>query len=76
MGNGQRVGFWKDKWCEDELLYVSFPSLFALALIVEGGGWVPCFSRSFNDWEVESVERFLLKLQAKMVYRDEEDMVI
>ena len=20
----------------------------------EGGGWIPCFSRSFNDWEVEN----------------------
>ena len=34
------------------------------------------FSRSFNDQEVESVERFVLKLQAKRVYRDEEDRVI
>ncbi|RVW79958.1 GPCR-type G protein 1 [Vitis vinifera] len=23
------------------------------------GGWDPCFSRAFNDWEVEEVERFL-----------------
>ena len=25
--------------------------------LVEEVGWTPCFSRSFNDWEVESVER-------------------
>lgn len=43
---------------------------------VDGGGEVPRFSRSFNDWEVESVERFLLFLQAKRVLRDEEDIMI
>ena len=44
--------FWKHKWCEDELLCVSFPYLFHLAIskygwvadvwnsIVKGGGWV------------------------------------
>ena len=30
IGNGQRVRFWKDKWCGDFPLCVSFPSLFAL----------------------------------------------
>ena len=61
MGNGQRVKFWKDIGCGDELLCVSFPSLFALAVFKdawvkdmwccsEGGeSWSPLFSRSFND---------------------------
>ena len=30
----------------------------------------------FNDWEMESVECFLLKLHAKRVHRDVEDKVI
>ncbi|KAL6332055.1 hypothetical protein AAG906_020734 [Vitis piasezkii] len=42
----------------------------------ERGGWAICFSRSFNDWEVERVECFLLKIQAKRVYRDEEDRML
>ena len=29
MGNGWRVKFWRDKWCENNPLSVSFPSLFA-----------------------------------------------
>ncbi|RVW96262.1 Dolichyl-diphosphooligosaccharide--protein glycosyltransferase subunit STT3A [Vitis vinifera] len=41
----------------------------------EEGGGSPCFSRSFNDWEVDFVERFLLCLHGKRVCRDEEDMV-
>ena len=31
MGNGRRINFLKDRWCGDELLYVSFPFLHALA---------------------------------------------
>ncbi|RVW73904.1 hypothetical protein CK203_056320 [Vitis vinifera] len=31
----------------------------------EEGGWSPRFSRPFNDWEVEEVERFLLAIQGK-----------
>ena len=31
VGNGQRVRFWKDKWCGIDPLRDSFPSLFSLA---------------------------------------------
>ena len=31
VGNGRRVRFWLDKWCGDESLKDTFPSLFALA---------------------------------------------
>lgn len=58
---GQRVSFWRDKWCEDKPLCDSFPSLFALAVSKEtwvkdvwnvskgGGSWSPRFTRPFND---------------------------
>ena len=71
-----------------EPLCISFPSLFALAISKDAwvadvwnfegkrGGWAPCFSRSFNDWEAERVKRFLLKIQTKRAYRDEEDRMI
>ena len=42
----------------------------------DGGGWTPLFSRVFNDWEIELVERFLQKIQAFKVQREEEDRVI
>ncbi|RVW93332.1 Protein detoxification 47, chloroplastic [Vitis vinifera] len=29
----------------------------------DGGCWAPCFSRRLNDWELNIVERFLLRLQ-------------
>ena len=38
VGNGMRVRFWLDKWCGDESLKDTFPSLFALATSMEA--WV------------------------------------
>ena len=32
VGDGRRLNFWKDKWCGEVALRVSFPSLFALAV--------------------------------------------
>ena len=30
LGNGQRVKFWKDKWCGDATLYTFFPALYVI----------------------------------------------
>ena len=61
VGNGRRVRFWKDSWCGDEALSMSFPSLYTLATFKEAwvvqvwdtlgedGVWNPCFLRSFID---------------------------
>ena len=35
VGNGQRVGFWKDKWCGAAPLCVSFLALFVIAMSKE-----------------------------------------
>ena len=40
------------------------------------GGWIPCFSRSFNDWEVEAVERLLSTLQGKRLVVGLKDRVL
>ena len=42
----------------------------------DGDCWAPCFSRWLNDWEVEIVECFLLRLQGWRVCRDEEDKLL
>ena len=86
VGNGQKVRFWRDRWCGDSPLCVSFPSLFALTVDKEAwvtdiwdplteGGWNPCFSRAFNDWAVEEAARFLERLHGKRVLEDVNDMV-
>ena len=38
VGDGQRIKFWKDRWCKDYHLYLSFSSLFAIACSKEA--WV------------------------------------
>ena len=86
VGDGRKVSFWKDKWCRTTPLRESFPSLFALTTSKEawvnevwtafgerGGSWSPCFSRPFNDWEMEEVERLFCCLGGKKVNVDEED---
>ena len=79
LGNGRRLGFWKDPWCNETVLCNEFPTLFNLAVhkdarVVdvwdssrEEGGWSPIFLRPFNDWEMEEVERFLHFLINKKV---------
>ena len=67
--NKRRVKFWNDRWCREEPLYVSFPSLYALALSKEarvaslwdqlgewGNNWNLYFSRNLNNWELDNVE--------------------
>ena len=38
VGNGKRVRFWEDRWRGDEILSISFPSLYALVTSKEA--WV------------------------------------
>ena len=66
----------------------SFPSLLAISLAKDvwvsdvwnpdgvGDDWTPLFSRAFNDWEIEMVERFMLKIQVFRVQRDDKDKVV
>ena len=37
-GNGLKVRFWKDKWCGDDPLYVTFSSLFSFGRFKRGVG--------------------------------------
>ncbi|RVW63391.1 hypothetical protein CK203_055912 [Vitis vinifera] len=84
----QKVRFWKDKWCGTTPLCEAFPCLFALATSKEawvnevwtatgerGGSWSPCFTRPFNDWEMEEVERLFCCLDGKKGNVGEEDRV-
>ena len=61
LGDGRRVSFWKDIWCDEEALCLAYPTLFNLVVHKyakatkvwdhnkEEGGWYPIFLRSFND---------------------------
>ena len=55
LGDGMRISFWKDVWCDEEALRSLFPSMFILAVQKdamvadlwncnrEEGGWSPTF---------------------------------
>ena len=85
LGDGRRLRFWKDIWCSEVALSTVFPTLFNLtthkdAKVVDvwdysrvEGGWSPVFLRSFNDWEVEEVEKFLRLLHNRKISPDQED---
>lgn len=84
MDNGSRVTFSRDKWCGDDPLTVSFPSLFALATSKDRvadlwshsngrGVWTPRFSRNLNNWKIKIVEHFLAMLLIKVVVERGED---
>ena len=79
LGDGRRIRFWKDVWCGKEALCSLFPSMYLLAMqkdamvadlwnwVREEGGWSLTFLRSFNDWEMEKVERFLSSIHRKKI---------
>ena len=88
LGNGSRISFWKDAWCGEEALRLTFPNLFRLTAQKNAkaadlwnresgeGGWNPIFLRSFNDWEMEEVDRFLQILCRKQINPLMEDKIL
>ena len=88
IGDGRKLRFWKDKWYGNDVLYDSFPSMYALVASKEAwlvelwdsmgeeGSWNPKFSRPFNDQELDEVERLLLTIQGKRLDTNLEDKVL
>ena len=86
VGVGDRVKFWKDRWCGDLSLKLAFLILYNFvvnreasiesSLICQGVGdrriWDVRFNRGPNDWEVDVVEEFLrlLPLGSQFTFRD------
>ena len=74
MGNGRRVRFWLYKWCDNELLRHSFPSLLIFSILGDiwvvdiqspsnGGCWIFCFYRRLHGYKVDTFEKLLRRLQ-------------
>ena len=91
VGNGRRVRFWKDCWCGEEPLSLSFPSLFSLAVNKEalvldvwdpvgeegGGGGGPLFSLDLSM--IGSWKRskaFCNVIQGNIVINSQEDILL
>lgn len=72
MGNWRRVKFWKDRWCKEDHLYISFPFLCSLAATKEAwvldlweqtgerDCWNLCFTRNLNDLKLENIHQILM----------------
>ena len=77
VGVGDRVKFWKDRWCGDLSLKLAFPILYNFVVNREASIessliWDVRFNRGPNDWEVDVVEEFLrlLPLGIQFTFRD------
>ncbi|RVW77035.1 Guanine nucleotide exchange factor SPIKE 1 [Vitis vinifera] len=70
LGKAMGWGLWKEIRKEGVLLLKTF------SFTVGDGGWNPCFSRSFNDWELEAVASLLSVLQGKRLNVGMEDSVV
>ena len=83
VGSGNRVKFWKDRWCGDVSLRDAFANLFSIASSKDarvadawdGGSWNPRFIRQLSDWELEEVDIFFERLYDHFISMDIEDSV-
>ncbi|KAL6348571.1 hypothetical protein AAG906_016083 [Vitis piasezkii] len=87
VGKGNKIRFWTDPWCGNNVLSQSFPNLFAMAAqrnaTVEEmwdqnfgqGGWNLRFLRAFNDWELDTVGNLLDVLREHRVTLEEDSVI-
>ena len=79
FGDGNKIRFWEDSWCGEGPLCEPYPALFALADSKEAlvadvwdtsrgkGAWNLSFVRSFNDWELDTVQHFICLINSMKV---------
>ena len=88
IGNDRHTRFWWDIWVGDSKLKDLFPTLFRIAAHKsasmvdlwerqggEGRCWKVHFRRSFQDWELEEVTRFLEHISAVKVQEGEDSFI-
>nr|CAN77925.1 hypothetical protein VITISV_028684 [Vitis vinifera] len=86
VGKGNKVRFWIDPWCGNNVLSEAFPDLFSMAaqrnVTVEDywdqnlsqGGWSLRLLRDFNDWELGLVDNMLIELRNYRVTMEEDSV--
>jgi hypothetical protein len=79
VGDGSKVRFWHDLWCEDQPLKISYPDLLNIACCKYAWVadfmqfqnryfyWNIFFTRPVHDWEVEVVSYFFELLYSQGV---------
>ena len=88
VGDGTQVRFWHDRWCGDTPLKEAYPELFSIALernalvadlMSHANGminWDVLFTRSVQDWELESISSFMDLLYSTPIQGAREDKLI
>ncbi|RVW26393.1 putative ribonuclease H protein [Vitis vinifera] len=86
VGKGNKIRFWTDPWCGNNVLCQGFPDLFSMAtqrnVTVEEywdqnlgqGGWNLRLLRDFNDWELGMVGNLLVELREYRVTLEEDSV--
>ena len=86
VGKGNKIRFWIDPWCGNNVLSQVFPDLFSMAaqrnVTVEDywdqnlsqGGWSLRLLRDFNDWELGLVDNMLIELRNYRVTMEEDSV--
>ncbi|RVX01293.1 hypothetical protein CK203_031217 [Vitis vinifera] len=80
----ERDAFWREvicgkfgelegSWCSKEVRGSYGVGLWKAIRLYGRGGWNPSFSRLLNDWEIETVECFLSRIQDNVVVEERED---
>ncbi|RVW86004.1 putative ribonuclease H protein [Vitis vinifera] len=87
VGKGNRIRFWTELWCGNNVLSQGFPDLFSMAahrnITVEEcwdqnlgqGGWNLRLIRDFNDWELGLVGNLLVELRDYRVNLEEDSVI-
>ena len=86
VGKGNKIRFWTDPWCGNNVLSQGFPDLFSMAaqmnVTVEEywdqnlgqGEWNLRLLRDFNDWELGMVGNQLVELREYRVTLEEDSV--
>ncbi|RVX16794.1 putative ribonuclease H protein [Vitis vinifera] len=86
VGKGNRIRFWTDLWCGNNVLSQGFPNLFSMAVHrnvtveecwdqnVGQGGWNLRLLRDLNDWELGLVGNLLVALRDYSVNMEDDSV--
>ncbi|RVW51760.1 hypothetical protein CK203_066720 [Vitis vinifera] len=88
VGKGNRIRFWTDLWCGNNVLSQGFPNLFSMVVHrnvtveecwdqnVGQGGWNLRLLRDLNDWELGLVGNLLVELRDYSVNLEDDSVFL
>uniref|UniRef100_A0A2N9FU80 Reverse transcriptase domain-containing protein n=1 Tax=Fagus sylvatica TaxID=28930 RepID=A0A2N9FU80_FAGSY len=86
VGDGSLIRFWDDVWCGEEPLKLAYPELYRITYVKDGQvadyvhcrghdvHWEVTFTRSAQDWELESISSLELLYSVKIQSSEKDKM--